>query len=29
VEVPAEAKKGMKFVFVQKATDVLKAALQK
>jgi ATP-dependent Lon protease len=29
VEVPAEAKKGMKFVFVKKATDVLNAALQK
>jgi ATP-dependent Lon protease len=28
VEVPTEAKKGMKFVFVKKATDVLKAALQ-
>jgi ATP-dependent Lon protease len=27
VEVPAEAKKGMNFVFVKKATDVLKAAL--
>lgn len=29
VEVPTEAKKGMKFTFVKKATDVLKAALQK
>ena len=29
VEVPAEAKKGMKFVFVKTATEVLKAALQK
>ncbi|MBN1787701.1 MAG: endopeptidase La [Sedimentisphaerales bacterium] len=28
VEVPAEAKRGMKFTFVKKATDVLKAALQ-
>jgi ATP-dependent Lon protease len=28
VEVPAEAKKGMKFIFVKKATEVLKAALQ-
>jgi ATP-dependent Lon protease len=27
VEVPAEAKKGMKFIFVSKAQDVLKAAL--
>jgi len=29
VEVPTEAKKGMQFVFVKKAVDVLKAALQK
>ncbi len=29
VEVPAEAKKGIKFVFVKKAADVLSAALQK
>lgn len=29
VEVPAEAKKGMKFVFVNKTDDVLKHALQK
>jgi len=29
VEVPAEAKKGMKFIFVKKATDILNAALQK
>jgi ATP-dependent Lon protease len=29
VEVPAEAKKGMKFVFVKKTDDVLKYALQK
>ncbi|MFA6186384.1 MAG: endopeptidase La [Phycisphaerae bacterium] len=29
VEVPAEAKKGMKFVFVKKAEDVLMAALKK
>lgn len=29
VEVPAEAKRGMNFVFVKKVTDVLKAALQK
>ncbi|HBG26416.1 MAG: endopeptidase La [Planctomycetes bacterium GWF2_41_51] len=29
VEVPAEAKKGMKFLFVKKADDVLKQALQK
>ena len=29
VEVPAEAKRGMKFVFVKKATDVLNAALDR
>lgn len=29
VEVPAEAKKGMEFVFVKKADDVLKHSLQK
>jgi len=29
VEVPTEAKKGMKFIFVKKTVDVLKAALQK
>ena len=29
VEVPTEAKKGMKFVFVKKAEDVLKAAMNK
>ena len=29
VEVPKEAKKGMKFVFVKKVQEVLKYALQK